>query len=280
MYADTEAPEIEPELEPEIEIEDPPEAQLPVESDVIFKFRQDILAGEDWFVALVEAVGRWTVPEEVYDGRHFAYLIGGEAFDWLVLAERLLEEVDDLVPEKEAEGLIFEGRWPVDMDDDEFASKLGQSKHRAHLNYLYGVLVEESLLLSVEEEVHKENFHRPWGQTSLYHEVAFQRIYGHPRAELLDEFRDTTGLELRDRCEYQGWKAFTYFLFKQRIKGQDPARVASDTRKGLAQLNNMELAVTERRSTRPRRSVAKAAAEAADIQEAERPKRASRSRRG
>ena len=250
---------------PKIEILDPPEPGPPAQDDAIFRFRQDIIDGEHWFVALVDAVGRWRVPAEVYDGRRFVYLIHGEAFDWLVLAERLLEEVEDLVPEAEVESLVFDGVWPVEMDDAEFAERIGQSKHRAHLNYLYGVLVEETLLLSVEEEIHKENFHRPWGAADQYSEAAFQRIYGRPQSELLDEFRDTTGIDLHGRCDYQGWKAFTYFLFRQRIKGQDPARVASDTRKGLAQLSRMELAVGDRRARRGGRKVARAAARAAGI---------------
>ncbi|MFQ5382690.1 MAG: hypothetical protein ACE5EF_13875 [Dehalococcoidia bacterium] len=249
----------------EIEIVDPPDAGPPAQDDAVFRFRQDIISGEHWFVALVDAVGRWRLPAEVYDGRRFSFLIAGEAFDWLVLAERLLEEVEDLVPETEAEALVFDGVWPVDMDDDEFAERIGQAKHRAHLNYLYGVLVEEALLLSVEEEIHKENFHRPWGANGEYHEAAFQRIYGRPCSELLDEFRDLTGTEIRGRCDYQAWKAFTYFRFRQRIKGQDPARVASDTRKGLAQLSRMELAVGERRDRKRGRRVARTAAKAAGI---------------
>ena len=46
---------------------------------------------------------------------------------------------------------------------------------------------------------------------------------------------------------YADWKAFTYWLFKFRLKRQDKARVASDTRKGLAQLTLMEMQVSSRR---------------------------------
>ena len=246
----------------EPEIIEPSDASLPAQHDVVFRFRQDIIEGVPWFEALVDAVGRWRLPFEVFDGRQYAYLVDGEAFDWLVLAERLLEEADDLVPEAEADALLFEGIWPVDMDEEEFACRLGQAKHRAHLNYLYGVLVEEALQLSVEEEIHKENFHRPWGQDRRTDETAFQRIYGISRAEAIEEYRQATGRELPERVGYQAWKAFTYFLFKRRLKGQDPARVASDTRKGLAQLSRMEMAVAERRAAVRKRGIAATAAEA------------------
>ena len=37
-----------------------------------------------------------------------------------------------------------------------------------------------------------------------------------------------------------------YWLFKYRVKNQEPARVASDTRKALAQLSAMEAAARRR----------------------------------
>ena len=42
-----------------------------------------------------------------------------------------------------------------------------------------------------------------------------------------------------------------YWLFKFRVKNQEPARVASDTRKALAQLSAMELAVRRASRRRP-----------------------------
>ncbi|MEC9014746.1 MAG: hypothetical protein VYA78_09260, partial [Chloroflexota bacterium] len=57
--------------------------------DVLLHLRMDLAAGVPWQKALLEAVGRWTTVEEVLDGREYRYLIQGEAFDWLLLAERL-----------------------------------------------------------------------------------------------------------------------------------------------------------------------------------------------
>ena len=38
---------------------------------------------------------------EEYQGRTYQYLIQGEAFDWLVLAERLCCELDGVIPAEE-----------------------------------------------------------------------------------------------------------------------------------------------------------------------------------
>ncbi|OAI40565.1 hypothetical protein AYO38_05685 [bacterium SCGC AG-212-C10] len=223
------------------------ESAFPTANDTIFRMRQEILDGVHWFTALVDAVGDWRIPEERIGERTFSYICGGEAFDWLLLAERLLDEVSDLVPAREIDALIFRGRWPVDMDDDEFADRMGQAKHRAHLNFLYGVLVEQALQLTIEEEVHKENRCQPWAHARPAQETMLERVYGKPREELFAQYYEETGTLLRRDIPYTEWKAFTYWLFKLRLRRQDKARVASDTRKGLAQLTRMELAASERR---------------------------------
>lgn len=225
----------------------PGEAELPAANDTILRFRQALLEGQHWFEALLDAIGEWRVPAEFVGGRRFQYVYHGEAFDWLLLAERLIEAVPGLIPEEDADALLFHGRWPSEMDDDEFARRIGPVKHRAHLNYLYGVLVEEALQLAVEEEIHKEHRCQPWQNTALVHEVMFERVYGYGRVELFAKYYEETGIMLRNEVDYSDWKAFTYWLFKLRLKRQDKARVASDTRRGLAQLTRMELQVSERR---------------------------------
>ncbi|MGE5594983.1 MAG: hypothetical protein ACM3S1_02980 [Hyphomicrobiales bacterium] len=221
--------------------------QLPAPDEAIARFRQSIRAGQHWFEALLDTVGRWRLPSEKVGDRQYTYLVAGEAFDWLLLAERLLNEVRDLVPARECEALLFEGRWPIEMDDEEFARRVGPAKHSAHLNYLYGVLVEEALQLSVEEDIHKEGRSRAWGYDLRVDETMFQRVYGRRRQELFAMYYEETGIMLGNEVSYADWKAFTYWCFKLRLKCQDKARVASDTRRGLAQLTRMELAVSERR---------------------------------
>ena len=227
------------------EVEDGP--NLPAPDETVLRLRQAIAGGQHWFEALLDAVARWRLPAERVGDREFRYLIHGEAFDWLLLAERLLDEVPDLVPPAERDALLWENRWPIDMENDEFALRLGPVKHSAHLNFLYGVLVEEALQLSVEEEIHKEVRSRAWGYDQRGDESMFHRVYGRGRDELFALHYEETRILMRHDVPYADWKAFTYWLFKQRLKLQDKARVASDTRKGLAQLTRMELAVSERR---------------------------------
>lgn len=221
--------------------------RLPAPDETVLRMRQAVLGGDHWFEALLDAVARWRTPEETVGEREYRYLLLGEAFDWLLLAERLLDEMPDLVPPRERDALLFENRWPVEMDDEEFALRMGQAKHSAHLNYMYGVIVEEALQLSVEEEVHKEHRTQVWLHGAAVDEIMYERVYGKTREDLFALHYEETGKKLRREVCFADWKTFTYWLFKQRLRRQDKARVASDTRKGLAQLTRMELAVSERR---------------------------------
>ena len=87
---------------------DSPLTQTGADREAILHLREAISTGKNWYVALLEAIGLWGSAEELHDGRYYRYLIGGEAFDWLSLAERLCQEIDGLVPEGEKIDLLFD----------------------------------------------------------------------------------------------------------------------------------------------------------------------------
>ena len=222
-------------------------------------------AGVPWFEALMQAIALWEQPAEIVGGHHYRYLIGGEAFDWLLLAERLLAVADGRIPAGEAERLLFAGRAPAEpdapaaesgarMSDERLRALIGDSKHRAHLNYLYGVTVEEALQYAVELEVAKErsnaNIKDPRSDEAARDPI-YERIYGQPRTGLLAAFRTETGQPNSHNISLTELREFMYWLFKFRVKNQEPARVASDTRKALAQLSAMENAVRRAERQRP-----------------------------
>lgn len=216
-------------------------------AEIIATLRQDLLSGEPWYPALLRAVGRWRLPAERVGERQYRYLVGGEAFDWLLLAERLTDAAGDLIPPDERDALLFFNRAPGQQDADEFRALVGPVKYRAHLNFLYGVVVEEALQLSVELDVHKEQRCRVWGSDRRVDETVYERIYGRSREDLLQAFRTERGLPHTPVIALLELREFTYWLFKLRLRTVDPARVASDTRRGLAQLSQLE---SVRRSAR------------------------------
>ena len=194
--------------------------------------------GDHWFYALTAAIRSWPLPVEVVDGRTYRYLVGGEAFDWLLLCERLLDEMPDLVPEEEAEALLFHERLPVDATEEDFEKLLG-AKYKAHLNFVYGVRVEAALQVAVGEEVRKERTASLTGERRIDDDI-FGNIYGKTRDELLSDFREERGVDDPEWLSLAELSEWRYWLFQYRVKNCDPAKVASDTRKGLTLLQNIE----------------------------------------
>jgi hypothetical protein len=222
-------------------------------SEGVAVFIEALDRGDDWYPALLDVIARWTAASETVDDAEYEYLIAGEAFDWLRLAQRLLEAADDRVPEEDAERLLFEGSPPGGEDEDAFARAIGPSKHRAHLNYQYGVVVEETLLLAAELELQKAGTLAGSGRPAPEVE-AYERVYGKPMNELLMLFRAEQGETWDNSISLREMKAFTYWCSKYRFKNSEPARVASDTRKALALLS--QLATSRRRSPRRRADAA------------------------
>ncbi len=202
-------------------------------------FRSALAAGRDWPEALLEAMVVWTVPEELHAGRVLNYFIAGEAFDWLLLAERLIDATDGMVPEDEREDLLFYGKFPHRFDMERIQEILGGDKYRGYLNYHYGVTVEEALQLACELEAEKRDASNGFRHRSDYSKEAFARIYRKPRFELLRMFRESDGSGPDSLSSVAEYRAFTYWLFKYRWSNSDKAKIASDTTKGLRQLDRM-----------------------------------------
>ena len=198
--------------------------------------KQAVASGKHWYIALLEAIKLWKSPEEDHQGHHLRYLIEGEAFDWLLLAERLSNEIT--IPEKEKVDLLFFDLPPVELSTEEFKKLIGSAKYKAYLNYLYGVLVEENLISAVVDEIRKERL----ASGSTKHEdildKAYRRIYGSSQQTLLDSFRKEKKYPKRKSITLGELKEFTYWLFKYRLKRCDKSRVASDTKKALIKMQD------------------------------------------
>jgi len=203
------------------------------ENEAIRHLKQSIRRGQHWYTALLEAIGLWDTVEETSDGRTYLYLIDGEAFDWLLLAERLCQIVDGLLPEGEKATLLFQGKPPLNIPSERFKEILGSTKYHQYLNYLYGVVVEEALVWAVQEEVRKEKWASGYFKEKDPSPEVYRRIYGSSKAVLLRRFRKAKGYSQLRSIGLSELKEFTYWLFKYRLQRCDKAKVASDTKKAL-----------------------------------------------
>ena len=193
--------------------------------------KDEVKAGKNWYTALLETINMWRSPEEEHNGERYLYLVGGQAFDWLRLAERLCEEIREQIPEDELINLLFFERPPVEISESEFKTALGPAKYRAYLNYLYGVLIEQALLLATIFEVRKASI----VPLSPEEEAAraYRIIYDAELPDLLNAFQKEMRYPHRKSLALTELKEFTYWLFRYRVKTSEKPRVASDTKKAL-----------------------------------------------
>ncbi len=209
------------------------EASTAGDAEAVRHFHQALAGGQHWYLSLLGAIGLWASAAEVYRERSYRYLIGGEAFDWLLLAERLCATADGLLPEDEKNALLFQGIPPLGLSTPEIKQLIGEKKYGQYLNYFYGVTVEEALLLAVQEEIDKERMARVFRKKDDSTDESYLRIYGTTRTDLLQQFRKEKGYNQLKSTSLTELKEYNYWLFKFRLKRCEKARIASDTRKAL-----------------------------------------------
>jgi len=210
-------------------------------TQAISHLRESIARGKHWYIALLEAIGMWNITMECHDGRDYCYLVADEAFDWILLAERLCLEIDGAIPEEEKIALLFFAIPPLELSREEFKSLIGETKHRAHLNYLYGVVIEEVLNLAIEEEVRKEQQTFVSYSEEAIEQEAYRRIYGADIDSLRQSFWEERGYASGDTITLAEAREFTYWLFRYRLEYCDKTKVASDTKKALDYLQRQRM---------------------------------------
>lgn len=196
-------------------------------------FHAAVLNGKNWYISLLEATAMWDSMEETYRGHRYCYLIDNEAFDWQLLAERLCETIDGLLPENEKNDFLLHNQPPVDIKREQFRDYVGSIRYRQYLNFYYGVTIERALVLAVMDEIRKERNVAGYLTEKDTSDEAFYRVYRETESVLLGRFQKERRYRRRKSISLGELKEFTYWLFKYRIKNNDKERVASDTRKAL-----------------------------------------------
>jgi hypothetical protein len=206
---------------------------IPAVDEAISRFKTSVESGQNWFLALLEAIKTWPVSQETYGGKIYNYVISGEALDMLQIAERLLTAAGTLVPEEEKINFLFHNKNPLSLTMEETRARMGEQRLGQYLNFFYGITVEEALLQAVEEEVRKaDQGLNSRNEVETVNET-YKRIYDVPQRILLNKFRNETKRLTGNSMTLEQLKEFSYWRFKYRLKHCDKARIASDTKKAL-----------------------------------------------
>jgi len=209
------------------------------DNKAISHLRQALAKGENWYIALLEAISLWESSEENFNGEEYRYLIGGEALDLRLLSRRLLKSADGLIPAEEKSAFLKNNQPPIQITHEQFKELIGDTKYKAYLNYFYGVTIENSLISAVQKQINKELRMYPCCQDPREFEDIHKRIYGKDVETLTSQFNGNSNHTI-DSIEKSA--EFTYWLFKYRINNSDKERMASDTQKGLKNLSKKQRA--------------------------------------
>ena len=204
-----------------------------VSPEPLRRFDAELEAGSHWYLAALRACGQWQLATEAHQGRRFTYLVAREALDLVLLIDRIASARRGAVPRSERDQLRFHGRPPIYVPGHVFAGALGEARFNAYLNHFYGIDVEEAVVHAVELQAAKAH---PLDRASV---DVYPLVYGKTLDELLAAYRAARGLKDDGRVRWDDWKDFTYWRFRLRLRTQVPARIASDTRKGIALLQRL-----------------------------------------
>tara|TARA_B100000686_G_C16565335_1_gene849990 strand:+ start:162 stop:881 length:720 start_codon:yes stop_codon:yes gene_type:complete len=213
--------------------------------DALQKMHNSILEGSLWAVALLEAIGNWSLPSEQFENLNIHYFLAGEAFDWLLLAERLVREIpENYISEADKDALLFQGRLPSYITSTDFKMALGTEKYRAHLNFFYGVVLEEMLWYATNSEIEKARTVKGLQHSIGIDDEVSYRLYRSSMKALAGSFQKENGRGRSMKFSFSQYQEFVYWLFKKRISISDNARSASDTKKSLNALQELVLEKT------------------------------------
>jgi|TARA_B110000263_G_scaffold156669_1_gene136072 hypothetical protein len=162
---------------------------------------------------------------------NYDFIVNKEAFNWKRLAIFI---IDNLNLNKDMYDLaidwVLEPHLFATFSENNFKNLIGFEKYTSHLSYLYGIIIERSLITFVEQELYKRQI--SYGNFLKFRtDDAFIKIYGYSLEEMFKEFIGNNKFEIHGFYETND-EDFTYWCFKKRVEVSEPSKLASDTKKG------------------------------------------------
>ena len=150
----------------------------------------------EWQKSFIATIAAWPVENETVYGETFHYFIGGEAFNWKRLAERIATQLAaegcDYPETREVFDWIATSGTFGGLSEEEFRRILGVDGWRAHLNHFYGVHIEQCLLAAIQSRIQKERFSGGMPPSDDASDRAYMGLYEGTEHELWQSSRTKT----------------------------------------------------------------------------------------
>tara|TARA_B100001996_G_scaffold234392_1_gene180956 strand:- start:26 stop:676 length:651 start_codon:yes stop_codon:yes gene_type:complete len=167
--------------------------------------------------------------------------ISGEAFNLKLSLKLYYSELKNL---DEIDDYLF---IPYDFNQkerDQIKRLMGAKIYSAHLNYFYGIVVENAIREILRLEIEKKRGYHGYDNYSEINDKVFSLIYGKKNKDLWAEFCDYERLGAKSyyvpsKIYSLEYDSFTYWLSKKRIKLCAPELNASLISRGLNYLERI-----------------------------------------
>ena len=185
----------------------------------------------------LKIIGHWPLKSEIIDGIEYQYWINDEAFNWYLLASRIIFSVKDEQNIKKLDHFLSTVHFLPGSDQRIMINLFPPDKYRAHLNFIYGVILEEVIICFNEMEKNKDVLNQFNVTDSI--NLVYLNLYGMDYTEFIRLFEFETKNKLDQFDTLHSYYNFLYWSWKYRLKKSTPEKIAYDSQSGINFLMNL-----------------------------------------
>ena len=185
----------------------------------------------------MKIIGQWPLKSENFDNIEYQYWVNDEAFNWHLLASRLIFSITETTNKQILNELLHSTYLLPGSDQGKIINLFPPDKYRAHLNFIYGVVLEEVIICFNEMEKHKDvinQFHASDVINAVYLD-----LYGYNFSEFIRIYEFEKKIKLDKFDSLYSHYDFLYWSWKYRLKKSTPEKIAYDSQSGINFLMNL-----------------------------------------
>ena len=167
----------------------------------------------------------------------YQYWINDEAFNWYLLASRIIFSVKDEQNIKKLDHFLSIEHFLPGSDQRIIINLFPPDKYRAHLNFIYGVILEEVIICFNEMEKNKDVLNQFNVTDSI--NLVYLNLYGMDYTEFIRLYEFETKTKLDQFDTLHSYYNFLYWSWKYRLMKSTPEKIAYDSQSGINFLMNL-----------------------------------------
>ena len=185
----------------------------------------------------LKIIGHWPLKSEIIGDIDYQYWINDEAFNWYLLASRIIFSVKDEQNIKKLDHFLSTVHFLPGSDQRIMINLFPPDKYRAHLNFIYGVILEEVIICFNEMEKNKDVLNQFNVTDSI--NLVYLNLYGMDYTEFIRLYEFETKTKLDQFDTLHSYYNFLYWSWKYRLKKSTPEKIAYDSQSGINFLMNL-----------------------------------------